>query len=232
VPAEKYTPSSEGPPVARGVDSLPAEHSHSTVPADMPPPPRRRGYRPVMLPPPAPRGSTRRQRVGRSVLLFLVLFAVLGLAAGLIARSGNVPIPGLAGVRARPTATATATATPCAPVPLTPAIPPSLGSLQLTTGLKNPAQRDYRPVNSVTQFAVGSKGYVTFKVLSAQAGTAQVAVCTPGRRLMGSLPVPKGSAGQYVEFPVSFGSGDVGEGMVTISWDGAVAGNQRFTVQR
>lgn len=192
---------------------------------------RRLGYHAVVLPPP-PRGrGERRWRASRSVLGVLALFALLGLAAGVVARGGNVPIPGLAVMQAHPTATATPMPA-CPPAPVAHATAPALGSLQLTTSLKNAKQRDYRPVNNVTRFTVGTQAYVTFKVLSSQVGTADVVVCTPAHRLTGSVPVPKASTGQYVEFPVTFGSADVGQGMVTISWDGSVAANQAFSVVR
>lgn len=226
-----YAPSRHGPPVAHDVDLPPV--GRSTLPAtpDTPATRRRIGYHPVVLPPALPNGTARWGRFSRSALAALALFAVLGLAAGLVARGGNVPIPGLAAIQARATATSTA-APACPAAPLARAMTPTLGSLRLTTGLKNSAQHDYRPVNDVTRFGTGAKGFVTFQVLSSHAGTADVLVCTPGRRLSGAVQVPQGSAGQYVEFPLSFGSEDMGQGMVTISWDGSVAGNRAFTVAR
>lgn len=233
VPVAAYAPSPQGPPIARGIGGLPASLPAPLAPSDETAPIRRGGYHPVVLPAFPSRGDRRawRVRFGRSALAVLALFAVLGLAAGLVAREGNVPIPGLAAMRAQPTATATAVPT-CNPAPLAHIAAPPLGSLQLTTGLRNRAQHDYRPVNAVTRFIAGGQGYVTFQVLSSRVGTADVLVCTPGRRLSGSVQVPKGSAGQFVEFPLIFGRGDVGQGMVTISWDGAVIGNQGFTVAR
>ncbi len=229
VPVAAYAPSPQGPPVARGVGRLPASLPLQLAPTDETAPIRRVGYHPVVLPAAPSRGVPRRVRLGRSVVAVLVLFAILGLAAGLVARGGNVPIPGLAAMQAHSTATATAVPA-CNPAPPAHLPAPPLGSLQLTTGLRNHAQHDYRPVNAVTRFAPGTQGYVTFQVLSSRAGVADVLVCTPGRHLSGSLQVPKGSVGQYVEFPLSFGSGDMGQGMVTVSWDGTVIGNQGFTV--
>lgn len=232
VPVEAYAPSRHGPPVARDGDAPPSagrtrpakSNSRTTI--------RRLGYHPVVLPPPTQDRASRRWRLSRSALAALALFAVLGLAAGLVARGGNVPIPGLAAIQAH--ATATATPKPACPAaPVAHATPPPLGSLQLTTNLKNLANKDYRPLNGVTRFTVDQTGYVTFKVLSSQAGTAGVVICTPGRLHPGSpVQVPRGSAGLYVEYPLSFGSADVGQGMVTISWDGLVAANQEFTVVR
>lgn len=230
VPVAAYAPSRHGPPVGRDVGALPAGQPVLPAMPEVPATIRRLGYHPVVLPPPPTRGTSR-WRFSRSALAVLALFAVLGLAAGLVARGGHVAIPGLAAMQARPTATATA-APACPAAPLAHGTAPTLGSLRLTTGLKNGEQHDYRPVNDVTHFTAGATGYVTFQVLSSRAGTADVLVCTPGRRLTGSLQVPKGSAGQYVEFPLSFGGGDIGQGMVTISWDGSVAGNQGFTVAR
>lgn len=230
-PVAAYAPSPHGPPVAP--DGEPPPSAGRTLPADANAPPamRRLGYHPVILPPPPSGRTSRRWRSSRSMLAVFVVFAVLGLAAGVVARGGNVPIPGLAATHEHLTPTATvAAACPATPVAHTTA--PALGSLQLTTVLKNLAKKDYRPVNAVTRFTVGTQGYVTFKVLSSRAGTADVLVCTPGRRLTGAVPVPRGAAGQYIEFPLSFGSADMGQGMVTISWDGVVEGNQGFTVAR
>ncbi len=231
VPVAVYAPSPQGPPVARGIGELPAGLPVHHMPTDETAPIHHRGYHPVVLPSMPLRGGSRRAPLGRSALAVLALFAVLGLAAGLVARQGNVPIPGLAAVGAHPTATVTPIPA-CSPAPVAHVAAPPLGSLQLTTGLKNRAQHDYRPVNAVTRFAPGTQGYVTFQVLSSHAGVADVLVCTPGRRLNGSVQVPKGSAGQYVEFPLSLGTADVGQGMVIISWDGSVVANQGFTVAR
>lgn len=232
VPVAAYAPTPQGPPAARDVGGLPAALPAQLAPTDETAPIRRLGYQPVVLPPPpASRSRPLARRFGRSVLAVLALFAVLGLAAGLVARVGNVPIPGLAVAESRPTATATP-ATLCKPAPLAQVTPAPLGPPQLTTSLKNQAQHDYRPVNTVTRFSPGVHAYVTFQVLSSQAGTADVLVCTPGRLLSGPVPVPAGSSGLYVEFPLSFDSADVGQGMVTISWDGSVIGNAGFTVVR
>lgn len=230
VPVEVYAPSRHGPPVARDSDAppsaghtLPAEaHAAATI--------RRHGYHPVILPPAPPGRASRRWRFNRSVLGVLALFAVLGLAAGVVARGGNVPIPGLAADAGH--ATATATPTPACPAePVIHTTAPALSSLQLTTGLKNLANKDYRPVNTVTRFTAGQTGYATFRVLSSQAGMAGMAICTSGHRFTGHpVQVPKGSSGLYVEYPLSFGSADVGQGMVTITWDGSVVANQGFTV--
>lgn len=231
VPVAAYAPSPQGPPVARGVGEMPAGLPVHLAPTDDTAPIRHLGYHPVVLPSVPLRSVSRWVPLGRSALAALALFAVLGLAAGLVAREGKVPIPGLAAIQTHPTATATAMPM-CNPAPPAHLAAPPLGSLQLTTGLRNAAHKDYRPVNAVTRFTAGMQGYVTFQVLSSRAGVADVLVCTPGRHLSGSLQVPKSSAGQYIEFPLSFGGDDVGQGMVTISWDGAVIGNQGFTVAR
>lgn len=232
VPVEAYTPSRHGPPSARDSDAPPSAGRTRPMEAEAQGIIRRLGYHPVILPPPAHDRASRRWHFSRSALAVLALFAVLGLAAGVVARGGNVPIPGLAAMQQRPTVAATA-ALVCKPAPVAHTTAPMLGSLQLTTGLKNLAKQDYRPVDNVTRFTLGQTGYVTFRVLSSQAGTADMLVCMPGHRFTGHpVQVPKGSAGLYVEYPLSFGSADVGQGMVTISWDGSVAANQEFTVVR
>lgn len=234
VPVAAYTPSRHGPPVARDGDVPPSAGRTRSAEANAPGIIRRFGYHPVILPPPPSSHdrASRRWRLSRSALALLALFAVLGLAAGVVARGGNVPIPGLAAVQQRPTATATPTPI-CKPAPVAQNTVPALGSLQLTTGLKNLAKQDYRPVDNVTRFTLGQTGYVTFRVLSSRAGTAGMEICTPGHRFTGHpVQVPKGSAGLYVEYPLSFSGADAGQGMVTISWDGSVAANQEFTVVR
>lgn len=229
-PVEAYAPSPQGPPVARDPDMPPSAARIPLAETDTPATIRRVGYHPVVLPPPSPPRMARRWRLSRSALAALALFAVLGLVAGLVARGGNVPIPGLVAAARQPTATAT-TKPACPAAPLAHTTAPALGSLQLTTGLKDSKHHDYRPVNDVTRFASGTEGYVTFRVLTAHAGTADVLVCTPGSLISGTpVRVPAGSAGLYVEFPLSFGGADVGRGMVTISWNGAVVANQGFTV--
>jgi hypothetical protein len=171
-------------------------------------------------------------------LLALTLLVVAGLAVGLWAQR--------AGGRVRdalpflfPPATATFTQeipTATSPVACTiaivdPAAAAALANAQLTTGVRDAAKQDYRPIDSVTRFTAGQPAYLTFKIITAQAGTAGVSFCTPSGSLPGSLDVPAGSAKRYAQFSTRFLPQDAGSaGVVTLTWNGAIAASLSFTV--
>ncbi|MFI5272500.1 MAG: hypothetical protein ACHQ4H_05635 [Ktedonobacterales bacterium] len=229
VPVAAYTPSPAGPPVAAQAlptagNAAPAPEVTVTPPHEMPR--LRAGYRPVVLPaPPHPRGRP----AGRGLLTALALLAVLGLAAGIVARQGHVPIPGLAVAATQPAPTAT-TALACLASPIGHFDHAALGAVVMASALRNPGQHDYRPVAAATRFRAGTTAYITFQVLSTSAGNIGVNVCTPGHRLVGPLSIPRGSNGRYAEFPITLVRADAGSGIVTITWDGVVAANLAFTV--
>jgi hypothetical protein len=171
-------------------------------------------------------------------LLALTLLVVAGLGIGLGAQQ--------AGGRVRdalpflfPPATATftqevPTATSqvaCTIAIVDPAAAAALSNAQLTTGVRDAAKQDYRPIDSVKRFTVGLPAYLTFKIATAQAGTAGVSFCTPSGALPGVLEIPAGSQERYAQFLTRFAPQDAGSvGVVTLTWNGAVAASLAFTV--
>lgn len=233
LPVGRYVPSSYGPPVRP--DVLPQT---SAMEAEAP---ARRafGYRPVELPPPVKqRGGAGRRTLVRLCLLVLVLgLVVIGTANARGALPLRNPFGGAGGNGAavtatRVNATATAAVRACPAVPVNATAAQALAHVQLTTGLRDAAAHDYRPVNSASAFSAGQTGYVVFQVVSGAAGTVGVVFCTPQERVVGSVGVPAGSSGRYGEFAARFASGDAGQGRVTLTWNGAVAAEAPFTVGR
>ncbi len=100
----------------------------------------------------------------------------------------------------------------------------------LTTGLRAPETQDFRPVDSVTIFHAGHRAYITFLVATATAGTVGVTFCTPAGQIPGALDVPARSNGHYAQFSVVLDAVHAGPGVVTLTWDGAVAASLPFTV--
>jgi hypothetical protein len=162
-------------------------------------------------------------------------------AGALVASGERLPglLAGLGHSPARPTAPASShpTATPACPArPVDPHAASALTAVQLTTGLQDPAEHDYRPVNHVSVFAVGQYLYITFQLATDQAGTISASICTPGTHAAGTRSVPAGELGARGEFnlgspqPSPLGSSDVGSGVAVLSWNGAVAAAAPFTV--
>ncbi len=230
MPLHQFVPSPYGPPVRPDIQPGTPE----TVELDMAPR-RAVGYRPVVLPPlPTP------QRSGcvRRVLIGLLVLVLLGLASAAIIAHGGPGLP--SGLFAKgtpslargsvPTAV-TPTALPACAIPLVnPSAARALAHSQLTTGLRNSAAHDYRPVDTVTLFHAGQQAYITFEVATQEAGTVGVVFCTAGGRHTGRLTVPAGSMGRYGEFFALFSSKDVGAGEVTVTWNGMPAASVPFTV--
>lgn len=225
LPTVQLVPSPAGPPVARDVIVGMAPR-----PVDSPPVQRSRGYRPVVLAPARPRPRPPRRR--SLPLTGLALLAVIGLLAGLVARLGGVPLPGF-GATAAQQPTPTATAVPaCQPATITAPAPPALAHLQLATSVRDLAKHDFQPLDSVTTVHPGQLIYATFEIVTQSAGTAGLSLCTPGQRATGTLDVPTRASGRYAQFTLHFSSSDIGKGIVTLTWNGAVTASLPFTIAR
>ncbi len=233
VPTDRYVPSQYGPPVL-------AERSPYTMsrPREVPRVRRPIGYRPIVPPPPPP--PRRRGGCLRLALLTVTLLVLAGIAASMVsgrAASWHLGPLGPLGItgffaHATPTARPAATAIPCAVAPVDQAAASRLSHVQMTTGLANAATKDYRPLDNVTTFHAGHPAYITFQLATSAAGIVSVNFCTAGGNTVGTLEVPAGSSGRYGEFSVPLDSLDLGQGMATLTWNGAVAAEARFTVVR
>jgi len=224
LPTVHLEPSPGGPPVAPDLAIHAAQR-----PTELPVVRRSRGYSPVVL----VRARRRQRSAGRGApIAGLALLAAIGLVAGLVARAGGVPLPGFgaAGVQ-QPLPTATA-APPCLPANVTALAPPPLSHLQLATSVRNLAKHDFHPLDSVTTVHPGQLIYATFEIVTVSPGTAGLSLCTPGQRATGTLDVPTHSANTYAEFTLHFSSTDIGNGVVTLTWNGAVVATQPFTTAR
>lgn len=222
VPVGPQSPSVYGPPIGQetrmGVTEL----------MEIEPPEKHiLGYRPFVPPPPPP---PRRAGCLRVVAIAAVVL-LLALVATDIVAHGNVLF---AGFGARPAASATATqpANTCVAQPAKAAASQALTHAQLTSGLRDVAKKDYRPVDNISTTRVGQAVYLTFQIATSKAGTVGVEFCTKGRKLEGTLAVPAKSNGRYAEFSAVFTNADVGASVATLTWDGAVAASKAFTVKQ
>jgi hypothetical protein len=227
-PVQRFAPSLAGPPVAPEPFAHPDRLGART------------GARPRILSYGVVRAlpmRRRRRRTGVVSLLALTLLVVVGLTVGVWAQGAG----GLARATLPflfPPATATSgpeTATPTVPAPcavatVDPTAAAALTSAQLSTGVRDASQKDFRPIDSVTRFVSGQRAYLTFKIATTQAGIASASFCTPAGIVPGSLEAPAGRAGRTAQFSTRFASQDVGSGVVTLIWNGAVAASLAFTV--
>jgi hypothetical protein len=171
------------------------------------------------------------------LLLALITLVIAGLVIGVGAqRVGGLARDNLPFLFPAATATFTQevpTATSpvvCAVATVDPTAAVALTSAQLTTGVRDPDKQDYRPIDSVTRFTVGQQTYLTFRIATAQAGTAGVSFCAPSGVVPGSLEIPAGSQERYAQFSTRFAPQDAGAAVVTLTWNGAVAASLAFTV--
>jgi hypothetical protein len=114
------------------------------------------------------------------------------------------------------------------------ASPARLDQVEMTTGLRDSSRHDYRPVDAVTSFVPGERGYITFKIATNEAGTTSIHFCLPSRVIVGTLPVPSDSQGRFGEFAIDFTSDDVGHGHAILYWgnlEDGVSANISFTVR-
>src|SRR5262245_11294629 len=188
--------------------------------------PRVARSRPLAAPsPPAPAPPSWRGYRKGVALAALALCLVLGGAMlvthrEIVARAFRVPT----------TIGATAPAPRC-PVPVVnTAAASALSQVRMATGVRDLAHHDYRPIDNVRHFRSEQEAFLTFAVATKHAGTVDVAFCTAGRRVTGSLAVPANAAGRYATFSLQLEDIDVGPAMAVLRWDGAVAGAMTLVV--
>jgi hypothetical protein len=236
-PVDPYAPTIYGPPV--GPDRYAAAYS----PSGTPPASRRvTGYTPVQPLPPlqAPR---RRSRWLRGLAAASALCLVILLFVGALAASGQ-RIAGIdlgfgRGQPTRPkTLAPTATAAPNCPAPaVDPRAAQALSQIQLSTGVRDAAHDDLRPVDNVSSFSPGQYIYVTFQVTSNDAGTIVASFCATGMPAGSPATkiqnVPAGYMNAHGEFHLQqpFVAANAGPGLVLLQWNEAVAAVLPFTVR-
>ena len=229
-PVEVFEPSREGPPRARETHPFAWREGSS---ASTPPLQQRSvSYHPVTLPP------TKSVRRGRSrgcvatAFLGLAVLLVAGVLMALVSQYGWFGLTSHSRTSPRNAgtlvATAAASSSTCPRVSTyTQATPARLDQVEMTTGLRDSAHHDYRPVDSVTSFLVGERGYITFRIATNEAGTIHLRFCLPSRMIVGTLPVPSDSQGRFGEFGIDFASDDIGHGRAILYWgtleDGVIA---------
>lgn len=170
-------------------------------------------------------------RLSLLALVLAIVVATVAFAKGAIplsihigpSTSGHAPATGIH-------VTATVAKNICQPEQVDPNAAKALTHVQLTSGLRDAGAHDYRPVNTVSTFHRGQTGYVTFQVATSEAGTVGVQFCAAAERVSGSFGVPAASVGRYGEFSARFGDRDMGQGYVTLAWNGTVAATVPFTV--
>lgn len=221
VPVAPQSPSIYGPPIGQET-----RMGMTEIMEVEPPEKHILGYRPFVPPPPPP--QRRRGGCLRVIVIAAVVLIVAILATDLVAH-GNIHFLGL-GARPSVVATATRPAITCTAQPTKLAASQALVQAQLTSGLRDAATKDYRPVNKVTTIRAGQKIYLTFQIATKKAGTAGAEFCTKDQRLQGTLAVPANSNGRYAEFSAPLTSADVGASVATLTWDGAVAATRPFTI--
>jgi hypothetical protein len=228
IPVQRFTSSVAGPPIAPEPFAQPERLNFSPSAR-----PRILTYGVVR-----PLKYRRKNRAGLISLLALLALVLAGLAIGVGAqRMGGLARDALPFLF--PPATATPftqeTPRPTAPVACTvamvdPLAASALSSAQLTTGVRDASKQDYRPIDSVTRFTAGQQAYITFKIATAEAGTASVSFCTPSGVVPGLLDIPAGSTERYAQFSTRFAPQDAGAAVVTLTWNGAVAASLPFRV--
>ncbi|HEV2237511.1 MAG TPA: hypothetical protein VGR57_12685, partial [Ktedonobacterales bacterium] len=205
------------------------------------------GYTPV-APRPAP--ATRR-RVGCLPIvagvsgLALVALLMVGafLASGvqlaglnLASATSRSSHSGGAAPGARPTATV---ASPCVVAKVSAAASQALRATQLSTGISSsdPEHLDLRPVGSTSSFTVGQVVYVTFQFTTNQAGTVRGEFCandmSGDNMAIASKAVSSGLRDGRGEFHLCnpLARSNIGLGVVTLYWNGAVAAVLTYTVK-
>jgi hypothetical protein len=118
----------------------------------------------------------------------------------------------------------------CSAPEIVPSAAATLSHVQMTTGLRDPAARDFRPVDNVTSFRVGQRAYITFQIATPQAGTVDATFCTAAGNFPGTLAIPAKATGLYGQFSIDLTTESAGPGLATLRWDGAPAASVAFTV--
>jgi hypothetical protein len=222
VPVASQAPSAYGPPIGRDMQMGVAEITEAE-----PPQKRILGYRPFVPPPPPP---IRRRGGCLRIVVIVAALVILALVATDLVAHGNVHF---LGIGTHPIATSTPSpAVSCTAKPVTAAASQALAHTQLTSGLRDAAKKDYRPVDNVTTVHVGQRVYLTFQITTNKAGTVGLEFCTRGEKIEGTLAVPAQSNGRYAEFSARFTAADAGVSVATLTWDGAVAATKAFTIKQ
>jgi hypothetical protein len=231
-PVDPFTPTIYGPPV--GPDRYASVY---TPPSGAPPQRYVGGYRPLQ--PLAPPPVRRRSGCLRGLAALSALIVLVALFVGALAATGQR----IAGVdlgffhtpKASNVTRPTPTATPACPAPpIDPQAAAALDEEQLSTGVQGAS---LRPVNQVSTFTAGQTIYLTFHVVTNQAGLVNVAFCTNGTVNGAKQPinVPAGYSERLGEaargeFYLPLQPANVGPGLATLTWNGAIAAALPFTV--
>lgn len=231
-PVDPFAPTIYGPPVG-------PERYARAYPAPAAPPMRRvEGYR-VVTPPASPFYQPHRPGSLRAFAVVAALAVLLLLAGGALAATGH-RVPGLGplfGEVAVPTATATVrpSPTPACPAPaINPQAAAALDQVRLSTGVSGAA---LQPTDVATTFTVGQTVHVVFHIQSAEGGVVNASFCTNGAVSVSNRPldVPAGyakrlGANARGQFYLTLAPGNVGPGLVTLTWNGQPAAVVPFTV--
>lgn len=148
-------------------------------------------------------------------------------AAGWLGRFGN---HSGGGVGAAP---GTASAINCAVPAIDPVAKYNLTEVQLTTGLRDEAHKDYEPVNDVSYFHLGTSVYVTFRIASNAAADLNAQWCWGAgnsAHYQLNLTHNRDVRGYFKLSNVDTNA--LGQGSIVIRWNGAVAVAIPFTVER
>jgi hypothetical protein len=236
-PVDPFAPTVYGPPVgAEPGLAIPQPYEPDTSY----PPKWVGGYVPL-----APRPAVReRIRLGClpavAAISGLALVAVLMMGAFLASgvRLAGVNLPG-SGARSGAQTPPKTLASPCPISAVSPTASQALTEEHLSTGIVNrdPNHIDLRPVGTTSTFAVGETIYVTYQFATNQAGTVRGEFCAndmSGENVAtASQSVPSGYRDGRGEFHLltPLTTANIGQGVVTLTWNGAVAAVLVYTVK-
>jgi hypothetical protein len=242
-PVDPFAPTVYGPPIG----AEPGIAAPSTYEVDASYPPKWVGGYVPLAPQPAAEGPRRRGCLpilaGISGLVLVALLIVgafmasgVQLAGLNFASASSRPTLSGAAPAARPTATL---ASPCPLAKVSPAASQALAAIQLSAGIvsSDPEHVDLRPVGPTSSFTVGQTIYVTFQFATNQAGMVRGEFC--GNDMSGdnvataTQSVPSGYRDGRGEFHLltPLTRANIGLGMVTLTWNGAVAAVLTYTVK-
>jgi hypothetical protein len=231
IPVSLYAPSPQGPPRSREPYATP---SHIYTPQ------RIRGYRAIEAPAHAAVAPRPRRRLRRALILpTLLVVALVGVivagSAGALSGLGLLTTPGN---HPQPSATmapvaATPTSVPVACLNTTPvqAATRALNQAQLTSGLRNPAKKDYRPIDRLTEAHTSQQVYLTFRIATAAQSDVEVLVCWQQGQTVSDISFAAHSKGRYGQVPLQIPSGANGQATAIISWNGQTAAVVYFLVE-
>ncbi len=244
-PVDPYAPTVYGPPVGAqpGLATPPVYETDTSAP-----PKWVGGYVPL-TPRAAPRARHRVSclpLVAGATALVLVAALLVGAflasgvrLAGLNFSSASSGATHTGSTGGAPAAQRSTPASPC-PIPaVNPAASQALTAAQLSTGVvsSDPNHVDLRPVGPTSTFTVGQTVYVTYQFATNQAGTVHGEFCA--NDMSGSSvatatqSVPSGYRDGRGEFHLlsPLARANIGRGVVTLTWNGAVAVVLPFTVK-